>query len=94
LLVGAYVNVVGHLCKAGVEGSIPFVSTAVTSYDARRDDRTCPDVTRNEGGALPLDTFDEDLGDRLAREQVLAPAVAVDVLEQVASASGARAHQA
>jgi hypothetical protein len=51
-------------------------------------------VTRNGGGALPLDTFgDEDLGDRLAREQVLAVAVAVDVLEQVVSALDA-AHAA
>jgi len=30
LLVEALVNAVVHLCKAGVEGSIPFVSTAVT----------------------------------------------------------------
>ncbi|PVZ10864.1 hypothetical protein C8D89_10475 [Actinomycetospora cinnamomea] len=26
-MVEALVNVIAHLCKAGVEGSIPFVST-------------------------------------------------------------------
>jgi hypothetical protein len=34
VLVEALGDAVAHLSKAGVEGSIPFVSTALTSEDA------------------------------------------------------------
>jgi hypothetical protein len=34
LLVEAVGYAVGHLCKAGVEGSIPFVSTILTCGNA------------------------------------------------------------
>jgi hypothetical protein len=56
LLVEALGNGVAHLCKAGVEGSIPFVSTHPA-------DTAVTQVVRvrawheKQAGALPLDTF-------------------------------------
>ena len=64
LLVVAGVDVVHQLCKAGVRGSIPLVSTKVSAGHRQSPVRTSRrvEVDRLAKSPIPLESLTSDLG--------------------------------